>query len=74
MAARLIFIKSSALLPNTKRGAEKELEGALIEYALCKETAGRLRDLYCGDAVLFVHPCRFWAERRMTTFTNRKKY
>jgi segregation and condensation protein A len=57
MAARLIFIKSSALLPkHEKEALKKELEGALIEYALCKETAGRLRDLYCGDAVFVRSP------------------
>jgi len=46
-AARLIFIKTASLLP--KHEAEqlkKELEGTLIEYALCKEAAANLRELY----------------------------
>lgn len=54
-AARLIYIKTSALLP--KHEAEKlkaELEGALIEYALCKITAERLREQYVGD-IVFTH-------------------
>ena len=49
MAARLIFIKTAALLP--KHEAEemkKELEGALIEYALCKAAAERLRRRFVG--------------------------
>jgi segregation and condensation protein A len=50
MAAHLIYIKSVSLLP--KHEAEqlkKELEGALIEYELCKATAVRLREVYIGD-------------------------
>ena len=44
MAAHLILIKSSALLP--KHEAEqlkKELEGALIEYAMAKAVAEKLK-------------------------------
>jgi len=57
MAARLIYIKSVSLLP--KHEAEqlkKELEGALIEYALCKAAAERLRSLFVGDAVFTRSP------------------
>jgi len=50
MAARLIYIKSVSLLPKHEAEAlKKELEGALIEYALCKATAERLRETYIGD-------------------------
>ncbi len=52
MAARLILMKSSALLP--KEEAEKmkqELQGALIEYALCKAMAQRLKKRYQGDSI-----------------------
>ncbi len=52
MAARLILMKSSALLP--KEEAEKmkqELQGALIEYALCKTMAARLKKRYQGDNI-----------------------
>jgi len=52
MAARLILMKSSALLP--KEEAEKmkqELQGALIEYALCKAMAERLKKRYQGDSI-----------------------
>ncbi len=57
MAARLIFIKSAALLP--KHEAEemkKELEGALIEYALCKEVSERLRRRFIGCDVFVREP------------------
>ena len=56
-AARLIYIKSVSLLP--KHEAEKlkaELEGALIEYALCKAAAERLRELYVGDVIFTRNP------------------
>ncbi|MDR0222969.1 MAG: segregation/condensation protein A [Oscillospiraceae bacterium] len=56
-AARLILIKTASLLP--KHEAEqlkKELEGALIEYALCKAAAERLRGLYVGDDVFTREP------------------
>jgi segregation and condensation protein A len=51
-AAYLIYIKTVSLLP--KHEAEKlkkELEGALIEYALCKATAEKLREYYIGDLI-----------------------
>ena len=55
MAARLIWMKTAALLPRPEEAeaVKKELEGALIEYSLCKLAAGNLRERYLGD-VLFV--------------------
>jgi segregation and condensation protein A len=56
-AAHLIYIKTVALLP--KHEAEKlkrELEGALIEYALCKLTAERMREIFIGDLVFTRKP------------------
>lgn len=55
MAARLIWMKTAALLPRPEEAeaAKKELEGALIEYSLCKLAAGNLREQWLGD-VLFV--------------------
>ncbi len=55
MAARLIWMKTAALLPRPEEAeaVKKELEGALIEYSLCKLAAGTLRENYLGD-VLFV--------------------
>lgn len=46
MAARLVYMKSVALLPRSeeKEELEKELTGRLIEYSLCKLAAERLRD------------------------------
>ena len=57
MAAHLILIKSSALLP--KHEAEqmkKELEGTLIEYALCKAAAERMKLRYVGADVFVREP------------------
>ena len=57
MAAHLILIKSSALLP--KHEAEqmkKELEGTLIEYALCKAAAERMKLRFVGTDVFVRQP------------------
>mgnify|MGYP001132227546 CR=1 FL=1 len=57
MAAHLILIKSSALLP--KHEAEqlkKELEGALIEYAICKAIAEKLKQRWTGSDVFVREP------------------
>lgn len=57
MASRLILIKSAALLP--KEEAEKmkqELQGALIELALCKTMAGKLKKRYQGDMIYVRDP------------------
>ena len=55
MAAKLIWMKTAALLPQQEEAEQvkKELEGALIEYSLCKIAAENLRAQYLGD-VLFV--------------------
>lgn len=60
MAARLILIKTISLLPKPN-DAEKEkeaLQGALIEYALCKQTAENLRKRYVGDRVFVRKPMK----------------
>ncbi|MBE6880827.1 MAG: hypothetical protein E7490_08360 [Ruminococcaceae bacterium] len=64
MAARLIYIKSAALLP--KHEAEemkKELEGVLIEYAMCKQIAGRLQERFCGDLIFVRNPVEIDEDR-----------
>ena len=56
MAARLVQIKSSMLLPRHEEETEKlkqELTGELIEYQLCRETAQRMGEQYLGG-LLFV--------------------
>ncbi len=55
MAARLIWMKTASLLPAPEEAeaVKKELEGALIEYSLCKLAAEHLRTCYQGD-LLFV--------------------
>ena len=57
MAAKLILIKSAALLPKDEaEQIKKELEGALIELALCKIVASRLREHYLGDVIFTREP------------------
>ena len=57
MAARLIYIKTLSLLPKHEtEELKRELEGALIEYALCKAMAERLRGFYVGDVIFVRKP------------------
>lgn len=64
MAARLIMIKSAALLPKEEaEQMKKELQGALIEYALCKTMAERLKKRYLGDVVFVRSPMEIDIDR-----------
>lgn len=57
MAARLILIKSAALLPKEEaEQMKKELQGALIELALCKTMAERLKKRWQGDMIFVREP------------------
>lgn len=57
MAARLILIKSAALLPKDEaEKLKKELEGQLIELALAKAMADKLRLRWQGDTVFVREP------------------
>lgn len=59
MAAHLILIKSSALLP--KHEAEqlkKELEGTLVEYAICKVIAEKLKEMWKGTEIFVREPMK----------------
>ena len=52
MASRLVYIKSVMLLPKYEEEAEelkKELTGQLIEYALCRQIAQKLSEIYDTD-------------------------
>ena len=52
MASRLVYIKSVMLLPKYEEEAEelkKELTGQLLEYAVCREMAAKLADIYDFD-------------------------
>ncbi len=53
MAARLVYMKSVALLPKREEAEEleRELTGKLVEYHLCKQAAARLRSM--SDGVVF---------------------
>ncbi len=55
MAAKLIYIKTVSLLPKPNEAQElkKELEGRLIEYSLCKQTA-KLLQAKCAYGEIFV--------------------
>ena len=57
MAARLILIKSAALLPKEEaEKLKKELEGQLIELALAKAMAAKLKERWQGDTVYVRKP------------------
>ncbi len=60
MAARLVYMKSVALLPRSeeKEELERELTGRLIEYSLCKLAAERLRDRSEGINFFVREPMR----------------
>lgn len=64
MAARLIYIKTLALLPAPEEAEEekKELQGSLIEYALCKKTARALSELFCGNDIFVRKQAKIKAE------------
>ncbi|WP_295218739.1 segregation/condensation protein A [Ruminococcus sp.] len=58
MAARLIYIKTASLLPRPEE-AQKEkqaLQGALIEYALCKQAAQLLAQRFVGGQIFVRKP------------------
>jgi segregation and condensation protein A len=60
MAARLIYIKTVSLLPRPEE-AQKEkqaLQGALIEFALCKQAAGLLAQQFVGGQVFVRKPMK----------------
>jgi len=57
MAAYLIFIKTADLLPKHEvEELKKELTGRLIEYALCKAVAERLKRHFVGDTIFVREP------------------
>jgi segregation and condensation protein A len=51
MAAKLLYIKTASLLPKAQAAEvmKKELQGRLIEYALIKQLAVKLKTAYMGD-------------------------
>lgn len=60
MAARLIYIKTASLLPRPEE-AQKEkqaLQGALIEYALCKQAAQTLAAKNIGGQIFVRRPMK----------------
>lgn len=64
MAAKLIYIKTASLLPQPEEAEQlkKELEGALIEYSICKLAAEHLRSCYVGGDVFVRQPMKIKAD------------
>lgn len=60
MAARLVWIKTVSLLPKPEEAerAKQELQGALIEYALCQEAAAALRTRFIADDIFVRAPMK----------------
>ncbi|MCI7804454.1 MAG: segregation/condensation protein A [Oscillospiraceae bacterium] len=60
MAARLIYIKTVSLLPKPQEAEDikKELQGALIEYSLCKKAAEKLKWQFCGHDIFVREPLK----------------
>lgn len=64
MAARLIYIKTAALLPRPEEAEQlkKELEGALIELSLCKLAAKELSERNIGNSIFVREPMKIKAD------------
>lgn len=64
MAARLIYIKTAALLPKPEEAEQlkKELEGALIELSLCKLAAEVIAKMNVGGDVFVRQPMKIEAD------------
>lgn len=60
MAARLVYIKTVSLLPRPEEAerAKQELQGALIEYALCQQAARQLRECFIADDIFVRAPLK----------------
>ena len=68
MAARLIYIKTAALLPQPEEAEQmkKELEGALIELSLCKAAAKALAERNIGSDIFVRQPMKIKADMTYT--------
>ena len=60
MSARLVWIKTVSLLPKPEEAerAKQELQGTLIEYALCQEAAAALRGYFIADDIFVRAPMK----------------
>lgn len=69
MAARLVHMKSVALLPRQEEidELERELTGQLVEYHLCKQMASRLRDMSEGIHFFVREPLEITFEEEYKT-------
>ena len=64
MAARLIYIKTASLLPQPEEAEKlkKELEGALIEYSVCKAAAAKRAEMFNGGCFFARPPMKIEAD------------
>ncbi len=60
MAARLVYIKTVSLLPKPEEAEriKQELQGALIEYALCQQAAKKLKECFLADDIFVRKPMK----------------
>lgn len=70
MAARLVQMKSTLLLPRSEEGERmrEELTGLLVEYSACKEVAGQLGEMARGVFIVVRKPMEMEFD---TTYTGR---
>lgn len=68
MAARLIYIKTAALLPKTEEAEKlkKELEGELIELSLCRLAAAELAKRNIGNDIFIRRQMKIKADMTYT--------
>ena len=75
MAARLVWIKTVSLLPRPEEAerAKQELQGSLIEYALCQQAAEALRGRFLADDIFVRAPMKLPKERQLYKLTHPKE-
>lgn len=75
MAARLVWIKTVSLLPKPEEAqrAKQELQGSLIEYALCQEAARKLREQFIADDIFVRPPMKMPKVRQTYELTHPKE-
>ena len=68
MAARLVHMKSLALLPRQEETVrlERELTGQLIEYGMCKRAASRLKSMSEGPGLFVREPMEITVDTEST--------
>ena len=75
MAARLVWIKTVSLLPKPEEAerARQELQGTLIEYALCQQAALKLRERFIADDIFVRLPMKMPRMKQTYKLTHPKE-